>query len=48
MFLSIVIPVLNEAESIPLILPRLRETLRGITWECIFVDDGSTDATSEF
>ena len=46
MFLSIVIPVLNEAESIPLILPRLRETLRGITWECIFVDDGSKDDTS--
>jgi glycosyltransferase involved in cell wall biosynthesis len=46
MFLSVVIPVLNEAESIPLILPRLREALRGITWECIFIDDGSTDVTS--
>jgi glycosyltransferase involved in cell wall biosynthesis len=45
MFLSVVIPVLNEAESIPLLLPRLRQALRGITWECIFVDDGSTDAT---
>ena len=47
MFLSVVIPVLNEAESIPLILPRLRETLRGITWECIFIDDGSTDVTTQ-
>jgi glycosyltransferase involved in cell wall biosynthesis len=46
MFLSVVIPVLNEAESIPLILARLRGVLRGITWECVFIDDGSTDATS--
>jgi glycosyltransferase involved in cell wall biosynthesis len=47
MLLSIVIPVLNESETIPLMLARLRETLRGRTWEVIFVDDGSTDATSE-
>jgi polyisoprenyl-phosphate glycosyltransferase len=45
MLLSVVVPVLNEAETIPLMLSRLRETLRGITWECIFVDDGSTDMT---
>jgi glycosyltransferase involved in cell wall biosynthesis len=47
MLLSIVIPVLDEANTIPLILPRLRDTLRGRTWEVIFVDDGSTDATSD-
>ncbi len=46
MFVSVVIPVLNEAETIPLLLPRLREILYGITWECIFIDDGSTDPTS--
>jgi glycosyltransferase involved in cell wall biosynthesis len=46
MLLSVVIPVFNEAETIPLILPRLREALRGRTWEVIFVDDGSTDTTS--
>jgi dolichol-phosphate mannosyltransferase len=46
MFLSVVIPVLNEAETIPLVISRLREILREITWECIFVDDGSTDRTS--
>jgi glycosyltransferase involved in cell wall biosynthesis len=45
MLLSVVVPVLNEAETIPLMLSRLRETLRGITWECIIVDDGSTDMT---
>jgi glycosyltransferase involved in cell wall biosynthesis len=45
MLLSVVIPVLNEAESVPLLLSHLRESLQGLTWECIFVDDGSTDMT---
>jgi glycosyltransferase involved in cell wall biosynthesis len=45
MFLSVVIPVLNEAETIPLMVARLREALCGLTWEVIFVDDGSTDPT---
>ena len=47
MLVSVVIPVLNEAETIPLMLTRLRDTLRGQAWEVIFVDDGSTDATSD-
>jgi dolichol-phosphate mannosyltransferase len=46
MLLSIVIPVLNEAETIPIVLERLRRTLSNVTWEVIFVDDGSTDQTS--
>src|SRR6185437_2518461 len=46
MLLSVVIPVLNEAQVVPLLLERLRDTLRGLAWEVIFVDDGSTDATS--
>jgi dolichol-phosphate mannosyltransferase len=46
MHLSVVIPVLNEVETVPLMLERLRSSLRGVTWEVIFVDDGSTDATS--
>jgi glycosyltransferase involved in cell wall biosynthesis len=45
MLLSIVIPVLNEAETIALLLSRLRETLDCVAWEIVFVDDGSTDAT---
>jgi dolichol-phosphate mannosyltransferase len=46
MLLSIVIPVLNEAETIPLLLGRLRDTLCNVKWEVIFVDDGSSDQTS--
>jgi glycosyltransferase involved in cell wall biosynthesis len=46
MLLSIVIPVLNEAETLPPLLARLREALRNIHWKVIFVDDGSTDATA--
>jgi len=46
MLVSVVIPVLNEAETIPLMLDRLRETLREVSWEAIFVDDGSTDETA--
>lgn len=45
MFFSVVIPVFNEEEIIPLLIPRLTSALRGIAWEVIFVDDGSTDAT---
>ncbi|MGC9199913.1 MAG: glycosyltransferase family 2 protein [Acidobacteriaceae bacterium] len=45
MLLSIVIPVLNEAQTVPLMLERLLDTLRKVNWEVIFVDDGSTDAT---
>lgn len=45
--LSIVIPTLNEAGNIPLLLKRLIRTLRGydIPYELIFVDDHSTDQT---
>lgn len=46
MLLSIVIPVLNEAETIGPLLARLRKVLDGLRWEVIFVDDGSTDETA--
>lgn len=46
MLVSVVIPLLNEEEAIPLLLSRLRKTLDRLTWEIVFVDDGSTDTTS--
>lgn len=45
--LSVVIPVLNEAASLALLLPRLEAALNAtrLSWTIVFVDDGSTDAT---
>ncbi|MBL8590547.1 MAG: glycosyltransferase family 2 protein [Methylobacteriaceae bacterium] len=47
--LSIVVPVFNEAENLPLLAPRLIATLEPIvaSFEVVFVDDGSADATLE-
>jgi glycosyltransferase involved in cell wall biosynthesis len=44
---SVVVPVLNEAEAIPLLLAAIAAALgpRGIRHEVVFVDDGSTDAS---
>ena len=45
--LSIVIPLFNEAEAIPLLFARLENVMPGIRrcTEVILVDDGSTDST---
>lgn len=43
MLLSIVIPVFNEAETLGMMIGRLRKALGGLNWEVIFVSDGSTD-----
>src|SRR5437016_3016955 len=45
MLLSIVVPVFNEALTIPIMLERLVEALRDLDWEVIFVNDGSTDSS---
>jgi len=42
---SIVVPGLNEAESLPLLAAQIREALAGTAYELVFVDDGSTDET---
>jgi glycosyltransferase involved in cell wall biosynthesis len=49
MLLSIVIPVYNEAESLPALIARLIPVARAIDWnhELIFVNDGSTDETGK-
>jgi glycosyltransferase involved in cell wall biosynthesis len=43
----VVIPLLNEAENVLSLYERLRMSMEqgDWTWEVIFVDDGSTDAT---
>ena len=51
MDLSIIIPLYNEAESLPELKPELKawidRSLQGFTYELIFVDDGSTDGSWE-
>lgn len=43
--ISIILPVLNEAESLPRLIAQIEAALNGISHELIFVDDGSTDAS---
>ncbi len=43
---AIVLPTYNERENIALVIARLAETLRGLSWEAIFVDDDSPDGTA--
>lgn len=47
--LSIVIPVYNEEENLPVLWPELRAVLEalGLSFEVIFVDDGSRDRSAE-
>jgi glycosyltransferase involved in cell wall biosynthesis len=47
--LSVVIPVYNEEESLPVLWPELREVLHrtGLAFEVLFVDDGSEDRSAE-
>ena len=45
MDLSVVIPIYNEEESVPLLIPEIHKALdpTGLTYEIICVDDGSKD-----
>lgn len=47
--LSVVVPVYNEEENLPLLWAELQEVLDplGFTYEVIFVDDGSRDRSAE-
>jgi glycosyltransferase involved in cell wall biosynthesis len=46
---SVVVPVLNEEESVPLLAREVTAAFDGApwSWECVWVDDGSTDGTLE-
>ena len=45
--ISVVVPVFNEEENLPILFSRLVEVLNGLhkPFEMIFVDDGSTDGS---
>ena len=48
-FISVVIPCYNEAENLPVLLPRLDAVMRSLPrmdFEILLVDDGSTDGTA--
>src|SRR5437762_3467734 len=47
--ISLVLPVYNEEEVLPLLMPRLRQLLERLPCkaEVIFVNDGSKDRTAE-
>ena len=46
---SIIAPVFNEAETLPLLYPRVRDVMEktGEPWELVVVDDGSLDDSPE-
>jgi dolichol-phosphate mannosyltransferase len=46
---SIILPTLNEAENLPVIIPEIDRVLRAsqIRYDIIVADDGSTDGTQE-
>ena len=47
--ISVIIPVLNEIDSLPELMDQLRKVLHIYSkWEILFVDDGSTDGSTEF
>jgi glycosyltransferase involved in cell wall biosynthesis len=45
--ISVVVPVYNEKENLPILVPKLLEVLKSLrkTYEVIFVDDGSSDGS---
>lgn len=48
-FVSVVVPLMNERENVPILHDSLKRVLDGLdrSYEMIFVDDGSTDGTRE-
>ena len=44
---SVVVPLFNEEENVPILQAELAAALTGLDYEIIFVDDGSSDRTVE-
>ena len=44
---SVIVPLFNEEENVPILQAELRAALKAIDHEFIFVDDGSADHTVE-
>ncbi|HEY2785934.1 MAG TPA: glycosyltransferase family 2 protein [Fimbriiglobus sp.] len=47
MLLSVVIPMKDERDNVRPLVEKVRAALRGLSWELVLVDDGSTDGTHE-
>lgn len=43
--ISVIVPALNEADSLGLLAGEVAKALEGRSWELIVIDDGSTDGT---
>ena len=43
--LTVIVPLYNEEQSIPEVVPALLDFCRSHIWKVLFVDDGSTDGT---
>ena len=49
MNISVVIPVFNELDSLPTLVEELIKNLNSYSeWEVVFIDDGSSDGSTEF
>jgi glycosyltransferase involved in cell wall biosynthesis len=49
MNISVIIPVFNEHESLPNLVEELEQALSSYeTWEVLFIDDGSSDGSTEW
>ena len=44
---SVVVPLYDEEENVPLLQAELTRALTGLDYEIVFVDDGSTDRTAD-
>jgi dolichol-phosphate mannosyltransferase len=44
---SVVVPLFNEEQNVPILQSELRTALSGLDHEIVFVDDGSVDRTAE-